>query len=88
MVLSSTRRICNSCCPSRRPRRLAEPEPAAKGAPRACFCKPKRAVKWNTLPRLLSLSTQIFPDIIRTRRAEIERPRPVPPYFRVVEVSA
>ena len=34
------------------------------------------------------LSTQILPSIISTSRLEIESPSPVPPYFRVVELSA
>ncbi len=49
---------------------------------------PRRAVKWNWLPRPSSLSTQIFPLIISTSLVEMVKPRPVPPYFRVVEVSA
>ena len=47
-----------------------------------------RTVKWKSLPRPSSLSTQIRPPIIRTRRFEIVSPSPVPPYFRVVELSA
>src|SRR5256886_4837078 len=35
-----------------------------------------------------SLSTQVWPSISSTRRAEIERPRPVPPCRRAVERSA
>src|SRR5882724_10066231 len=34
------------------------------------------------------LSTQIFPCIASTRRAEMVRPRPVPPNVRVLEPSA
>ena len=34
------------------------------------------------------LSTQMRPSIIVTSREEIARPRPVPPYLRVVELSA
>ena len=49
---------------------------------------PSRKVKWNWLPRPTSLSTHILPPIICTRRVEMVSPNPVPPYFRVVEVSA
>ena len=49
---------------------------------------PRDIVKWNLLPRPGSLSTQIFPPIMATNRAEIVSPRPVPPYFLVVEESA
>ena len=45
-------------------------------------------MKWNVLPRPTSLSSQISPPIIWTSRAEIARPSPVPPYLRVVDVSA
>ena len=34
------------------------------------------------------LSTQILPPIFSTSRLEIARPRPVPPYLRVVELSS
>ena len=40
------------------------------------------------LPRPGSLSTVIAPPIRATSRAAIVSPRPVPPYFRVVEVSS
>jgi hypothetical protein len=45
-------------------------------------------VKWKRVPESGPLSTQIFPPIISTKRVEIVSPKPVPPYFRVVEVSA
>ena len=53
-------------------------------------------MKWNVLPgpssapsdRSEGLSTQIRPPIISTSRALMDRPRPVPPYLRVVEASA
>ena len=48
----------------------------------------KRTVKWNRLPRPTSLSTQIRPPIRSTSREAMARPRPVPPWRRVVEVSA
>ena len=52
------------------------------------FCKPNRAVKWNVLPRPTWLSTHTRPPINSASCAHIASPRPVPPYFRVVEVSA
>ena len=45
-------------------------------------------MKAKVLPRPGSLSTVICPPIRATSRAAIVRPRPVPPYFRVVEVSS
>ena len=53
-----------------------------------CGWRPNRAVKAKVLPRPGSLSTVICPPIRATSRAAIVRPRPVPPYFRVVEVSS
>ena len=47
--------------------------------------RPNRAVKWNALPWPCSLSTQMRPPIIDANCDEIVRPRPVPPYLRVVE---
>ena len=49
---------------------------------------PNQAVKWNVLPTPGSLSAQMLPSIISTSRLEMESPSPVPPYFRVVDVSA
>ena len=48
----------------------------------------KRAVKAKVLPRPGSLSTVICPPIRATSREAMVRPRPVPPYLRVVEVSS
>ena len=45
-------------------------------------------MKAKVLPRPGSLSTVIVPPIRATSRAAMVRPRPVPPYFRVVEVSS
>ena len=42
----------------------------------------------NVLPAPGVLSTPIVPPIISTSRLEIASPRPVPPYLRVVELSA
>ena len=52
------------------------------------LARPNRAVKWKVLPLPGSLSTQIRPCIMATRRDEIVNPRPVPPNRRVVELSA
>src|SRR5690349_353854 len=49
---------------------------------------PRHAVKWNELPLPSSLSTQIRPPNISVSLREIVSPRPVPPYLRVVELSA
>ncbi len=46
------------------------------------------AVKENSLPFPSLLFKLILPPISLTKRAEMERPRPVPPNSRVVEVSA
>src|SRR5689334_18229088 len=48
----------------------------------------KTPVKWNVLPWPASLSSQILPPIKWTSREQIVRPKPVPPYSRVVEPSA
>ena len=52
------------------------------------FPRANVAVKLKVLPSPDLLSTQISPPIISTRRLLMARPRPVPPYLRVVEVSA
>src|SRR5581483_9546779 len=46
------------------------------------------SVKRNVLPTPTVLSTQMRPPCSPTRRFEMARPRPVPPYLRVVELSA
>ena len=51
-----------------------------------CRSEPSREVECDPLPD--SLSTQIWPPIISTKRIEMESPSPVPPYRRVVDVSA
>ena len=45
-------------------------------------------VKWNVLPAPGVLSTQMRPPISCTRFDEIVKPRPVPPYRRVIDPSA
>ena len=45
-------------------------------------------MKKNVLPTPGALSTPIVPPIISTSRLLMVRPRPVPPYLRVVEASA
>ena len=42
----------------------------------------------NVLPAPGSLVTSMSPPIMRHSRRLMARPRPVPPYFRVVELSA
>ena len=46
------------------------------------------SVKKNSEPRPTSLCTPSSPPMSRTRRREIARPSPVPPYLRVVDASA
>ena len=46
------------------------------------------SVNWNTEPLPSSDSTHSLPPCISTMRREIERPRPVPPFFLVAELSA
>src|SRR5262249_20909184 len=48
----------------------------------------KGSVNRKVEPRLSADSTQIRPPCISTMRFAIARPRPVPPFFRVVELSA
>ena len=50
--------------------------------------RPNWATKWKRLPLPGSLSSQSRPPISSTSCAEIVRPRPVPPYRRVVDASA
>src|SRR5690348_4944763 len=64
-----------------------EPSRSRRGrtaAPRT----PRLAVKLKQVPFPTTLVTEISPPCNSTRRLTIERPRPVPPYFRVVEESA
>ena len=61
---------------------------AADGRATGPSARPNRAVKWKVLPLPTVLSTQIRPPIICTSCEEMARPRPVPPYLRVVEASA
>ena len=49
---------------------------------------PKVALKLKVVPRPGLLATRISPPIISTSRLLMVRPSPVPPYLRVVEVSA
>ena len=46
----------------------------------------KRTV--NVVPLPASLSTAMPPPIISQKRCVMARPRPVPPYLRVVDASA
>ena len=52
----------------------------------ACFSN--RAVNQNVDPAPTTLRKPISPPISSTSRLEIARPRPVPPYLRVVDPSA
>ena len=49
---------------------------------------PSRTVNQKVLPCPGVLSTPIVPPMAAVRRWEMARPKPVPPYFRVVESSA
>ena len=74
-----------------RPRSAAGSGRPFRGSTSACAVAgwtPRRAVKWNTLPAPGSLSTHRRPPIRDTSCTEIVSPRPVPPYLRVVDVSA
>jgi len=59
-----------------------------KGCSFQSVCFSKNAVNQNRLPLPGSLSTPILPPIISTSCFEMDNPRPVPPYFRVVDPSA
>ena len=48
----------------------------------------KGSVKWNRLPSASLLSAHSRPPISETNWRQIDSPRPVPPYFRVVDESA
>ena len=50
--------------------------------------QPKTAVNQKVDPAPSSLSTPISPPIVSASCRDIARPRPVPPYLRVVEASA
>ena len=54
-------------------------------APRDAPVSPQHTVKAKVLPRPGSLSTVIVPAHQSRQRAAIVSPRPVPPYFRVVD---
>ena len=53
-----------------------------------CWETASLAVKRKVLPSPTTLSTQMVPCMSSTMRLEMARPRPVPPYLRVVEESA
>ena len=75
----------SSTTSTRSPRRSARTT-ARAAAPSGRFAS--RAVNQNVLPRPSSLSTPMAPPIISASCLEIASPSPVPPYFRVVELSA
>ena len=80
--LSSTTRT--GCC---RKASAGEEAPPADSYGRA-FCSPRLSENSNVLPTPGTLLTPIVPPMMPTRRRQIDRPRPVPPNCRVVEVSA
>jgi len=53
----------------------------------ACFCFVKGILNQNVEPSPSLLSTPISPFMIWTRFLDMARPKPVPPYLRVVEAS-
>ena len=59
---------------------------SASGGASGAACKGR--VKWKVEPFCGTLSTHILPPINSTSRLLMARPRPVPPYWRVVEASA
>ena len=67
--------------PAKRVRRRRRAVPVCSGATSAT------TVNWNVEPTPGSLSTHIDPPINSASRLLIARPRPVPPYWRVVEAS-
>ena len=66
--------------------RAARPPGSAGRSDSACFAR--RAVNQKSEPCPSALSRPISPPISSTSRLEMARPRPVPPYRRVVEASA
>ena len=79
VLLSST---INTGIPRRTPSGTAS-KPVSRASPlRNC------TVKWKVLPVPGELSTHRRPPMSWTIFAEIASPRPVPPYCRVVELSA
>ncbi|MNV54969.1 hypothetical protein D3C71_1471850 [compost metagenome] len=91
MLPSSPARICRACSLSsttsmRRPRR------SGSGNSARCLVRPSprpsRAVNQKVLPWPGVLSTPTSPPISPASFLEMASPSPVPPYLRVVEVSA
>ena len=73
----------------RRPARAGRAGPIGAGVGRCVATPlPRRAVNQKVLPSPGSLSTPTCPPISSVSRLEMARPRPVPPYLRVVEASA
>ena len=64
---------------------MSERQAPASAAP---WGQPTSIVAVNVLPRPGSLWTVSVPPIASTIRRLIARPRPVPPNFRVTELSA
>ena len=61
---------------------------AARGATGLSLPSPSLTVNVKMLPTPGWLVTQMSPPISCASRLQMVRPRPVPPYFRVIEVSA
>ncbi|MNG74491.1 hypothetical protein D3C79_329720 [compost metagenome] len=65
---------------------------SSAGTTLRCGCAfsptPSQTLNENVLPLPAWESTAIVPPISSTRRLQMARPRPVPPYWRVVELSA
>ncbi len=90
-ISSSTRRLVSlsSTIRTRRPASgTAGSSAATTGAVAPGAATAKRAVKWNVLPWPGVLSTHTRPPIFSTRCRVMVRPRPVPPWRRVVDMSA
>src|SRR5262245_59056950 len=67
---------------------LPDPQDALAHDCPACASTRTGTVKQNVDPLPGSDSTQIRPPCISMMRLAIDRPRPVPPFLRVIELSA
>ena len=85
-VSSSSRLV--SVSSTMRTGRSATAAGATRVGARAWASTPSRAVKTKVVPLPGVLSTVRSPPMSRASRRLITRPSPVPPYFRVVELSA
>ena len=88
---TGSRRGCGGSWRCRRPQAPASRAGgglARNGSAGSAVGQARRTVKWKRLPWPTSLSTQIRPSISATSRAAMASPSPVPPWRRVVELSA